>query len=104
MSDFHIGDTGTIVRFTIKDNGKILDLTGATVKKIRLKNKDKTVFEKDLEFYTSGSDGVVQFVSSGSDFSQKGAMQAQAYIEIPDWQGHTSKVDWTIDDNFELSV
>jgi hypothetical protein len=102
MSDLHVGDIGTVLRFTVKEGTSILDVSGASVKTLKLLKKDKTVDYFDLDFYTDGTDGIVEYTTtSGSDIDQKGKITAQVYLEMAGGKWHTSKVDIEVDDNVD---
>ena len=98
-ADLHVGDIGTVLRFTIKEAGVPLDLSSATTKKLRLEKKDKTALEKELVFTTSGSDGKVEYVTVLGDLDQKGKLRAQVYLESADGKWHTSIVEWEVEAN-----
>lgn len=103
MSDLHIGDVGTVLRFTVKEQNVALDISGATVKKLKLKKKDKTTVEFDMEFTTDGTDGQVEYTTQANDIDQKGKWYAQVYLEMPSGKWHTSKVEIEVDDNVDTT-
>jgi len=100
-ADMHIGDTGTIIRLTVKEGTEIVDISGATTMQIKLQRKSKVVSVHDAEWYTDGTDGIMQITSGSDMIDEKGKWLAQGYIEIPGWQGHTSKVQVEVDDNVD---
>jgi len=102
MTDLHLGDIGTILRFTVKDGGVAVDCSSGSAG-LKLLKRDKTVIQRDMEFYTDGTDGIFQYTTSGSDIdSGKGKWIAQLHLYLPGtWHGHTSKVEIEVDDNVD---
>jgi hypothetical protein len=94
-------DIGTVLRFTVKEGNAALDISAATVKKLKLRKKDKSTVEFDMDFTTDGTDGQVEYVTLADDIDQKGKWQAQVYLEMPGGKWHTSKVDVEVDDNVD---
>lgn len=102
MTDLHLGDIGTVLRFTVKEQNVALDISAATVKTLKLRKKDKTVIERDLDFTTDGTDGDVEYVTVDGDIvGNKGKWLAQVYLEMPGGKWHTSKVEVEVDDNVD---
>ena len=96
MSELHVGDVGTQMHFTVKEAGVAVNLSGATTMHLLLEKKDKTVVTRDLEFHTDGTDGVLLYTTTTNDLDQAEKWNAQIYLVLPSWQGHTSKVSMTI--------
>jgi hypothetical protein len=90
--ELHVGDIGTILHFTVKEQGVAVDLSGATEMTLLLQKKDKSVVSRELVFHSTGSDGVLDYTTTTGDLDQAGKWNAQIYLELPSWQGHTSKV------------
>lgn len=104
MSDeVHIGDVGTIVRISITENGSPLDLTDATVIKIKFERKDRTSFQVEGSVYGPAIDGVVQCVSDATYFTGKGKMTVQVYVEYPSGKWHTSEAEFEVFENIQVS-
>ena len=89
-----VDDEGTVFEFPIKDNGAVLDLSSATIKQIKFK-KPKTstlaaeTITKTASFATDGTDGILTYTTVAGDIDRKGTWYVQAYVEIPDWKGHS---------------
>ena len=98
-TDLHVGDIGTKLRFTVKENGIPLDLSGVTAKQLLLEKKDRTTLLKELVFTTSGSDGKVEYITVSGDLDQKGKLRAQIFLETGDGEWHTSIVEWEVEAN-----
>jgi len=98
QADLHVGDIGTIIYINIVEGGEALDISSATTKTIRFQKKDKTTMDKDGEFKTDGTDGILQYTTLTGDIDQKGRWLAQAYLEMPTWKGYSAKVEFQVDD------
>lgn len=96
MAELHVGDIGTIMHFTIKESGVAVQLFGATTKTLLLEKKDKTVISRALAFHSTVDDGVLTYTTTTGDLDQAGKWNAQIYLELPNWKGHTSKVSMTV--------
>ena len=78
----HVGDIGTIIRYTTQT-----DLSDATVMKMKYKKPDGTTGEWDGTIYNDYS---MDFeTTQASDLDQAGPWNIQLYIETPDWKGHS---------------
>ncbi len=99
-----VGDIGTVFEFPITDDSGILDLTSATVKQIKFRKPKagtlpaETVV-KTASFVTNGSDGLLKYTTVADDIDRKGTWSVQAYVEIPDWKGHSNKKIFIVEDN-----
>lgn len=96
--DLHLNDIGTLILITIKEGSSAVDISTATVMEFDFKKKDGTTFTVDAEFYTDGTDGVMKYVTVADDIDQVGKWSVQPYLELPNWQGHTQKVDFRVGD------
>jgi len=99
MTDLQQDDIGTILRFTVTENGIPVDMSAATTKKLLLEKKDKTTVEHDLVYTTDGTDGKVEYVTVLGDLDQKGKLKAQVYLETTDGKWHTSTYEWDVGAN-----
>lgn len=97
-ADLHLNDVGTQILITIKEGNVAVDLSTATVKQFDFKKKDGTTVVKDADFYTDGTDGILEYITLDGDIDQVGKWSVQPYLELPNWQGHTQKVDFRVGD------
>lgn len=88
-ADIRQNDSGTLVRITITEDGSAVNISDATVKRIKFRRKDKTTFQVDANFLTDGTDGVIVYTSGSADFNQPGEWRMQAYIETPTGKWHS---------------
>jgi hypothetical protein len=99
-ADLQANDIGSIIRFTIKELGSALDISQASIKKIFLQKKDKTIVVVDALFTLDGTDGKMEYITSGSDFlSPPGKWKGQGYVEMDGGSWHTSIVDIEVGSN-----
>lgn len=94
MSCVHIGDEGTIFRITLVDkDGLPIPVHTSTLKQIRFQKPepDLTVLIKTAEFYTDGTDGVIQYTTVTGDIDYKGQWRIQGYVELPSGK-YSSKI------------
>lgn len=81
--EIHVGDTGTIIERTIKDEtGTVVDLSvlGAVLQ-FHFQRPDKTDFAVTASLSGAGTDGKMRYVSTSSTWDQPGRWQAQAKIQ-----------------------
>lgn len=99
-----LNDIGTVFVFPITDGGAVLDLSSATVMQVKFR-KPKTVtlaaetITKTASFVTNGTDGLLKYTTVSGDLDRKGTWSVQAYIEIPNWQGHSDIKIFIVGDN-----
>jgi len=75
-----LGDVGTTLRFTVKENGVAKDISGATVKQLIFR-RGLTSITRTADFTTTGSDGSLSYTLTGEDLVLVGAWEVRAHIE-----------------------
>jgi hypothetical protein len=99
-AEIHVGDEGTLIKVTILDeNGAIVPLDDATVKKIFLKPPTGAALEKTAAFFTDGSDGILTYQVVAADFSVSGLWQIQGYVELPGGKWHSEIKKFKVAEN-----
>jgi len=94
------GDIGTAFIATIKDGGEIVDVSGATVKKIKFEKPSGASVTKDASFYTDGTDGKIKWTTTlVTDLNEAGVWKRQGYVELPTGKWHTTVLSFTVADN-----
>lgn len=84
MCEIHLGDTGTAFRVTIVDcDSSAIDLSTATTKEILFSKPNGQVVSKSADFYTNGTDGIIQYVTESGFLDQPYLWQLQAYVVTP---------------------
>jgi hypothetical protein len=97
-ADLHLNDIGTQILITIKEGNVAVDLSTAITMQFDFKRKDGTTFTVDADHYTDGTDGILEYITEAGDISQVGKWSVQPYLELPNWEGHTQKVDFRVGD------
>jgi len=92
MAIAHVGDVGSVIRVTVKENGQVVDLRPATTKLFRILRPDGVVIERNGLTTQDGSDGRVQIVLVDGDLLWPGTYEIQIFLDIQGWRGHTSKM------------
>jgi hypothetical protein len=84
-------DIGVALRLTITEYGTPINLSAATVKKIKFRAPGAaSTIEKAATFTTDGSDGQVQCLTGAGDLDTIGTWKIQGYIELGTYKGHTT--------------
>ena len=99
MASIHSGDIGTVIELAVKDeNGAALDISGATVKQMRMKLPSGTLLYKAATFTSTGTDGRIRFTTTVDDTPEAGTYFVDAYIEIgSSVKFHTNAAQFTVD-------
>lgn len=98
----HVGEVGIIFRFDILDSDDAaLDLSTASVKKIYFRKPHGIKIERDAAFYTDGTDGIIQYISSDGDIDFAGLWKMQAYFEIDGNKFFTEKKEFWVSETLE---
>ena len=95
----HIGDKGTVIIITIKQDGVPITIASATVKEIYLKPPTGAVLTKTASFYTDGSDGKLSYTLAGTELTVAGEWTLQAHITTPSGEWKTRQVKFTVEAN-----
>ncbi len=87
-----VGDTGTEIELTVRDEGVVVNLSGATTLEIIL-TAPITGTEKTLtaELVTDGTDGKLRAYTEADTIDEEGSWYAQAHIVSAAWSGYSSK-------------
>jgi hypothetical protein len=93
MSDsIFVGNVITLVSI-IKEKGVTLDVSAASVKKIRVKSPDGSAVEYEAAFTVDGSDGSIK--RAGYEVAQEGVHVFQPYIEMGEFKGYGEAAAFT---------
>src|SRR5574341_746475 len=95
----HIGDIGTVIEITVKENDAPLNLSDATVKKFVFRKATGTAVEKTASFSTDGSNGKLRYVTIANDIDAAGRWTLQVYIETPGGKWHTDEIAFRVLEN-----
>ena len=91
MATVFVGDIGTVFEITVKDDGTVVDISGATTtKNILMLDPAGTLNTKTGEFTTNGTDGKVDYTTVSGDLDMSGTWRIQAYLKGASYDLHTS--------------
>ena len=92
----HNADIGTIFRLTITDtSGTAIDVSTASTKYIYFQKPDLTKIKRTAEFYTDGTNGIIQYTSIALDIDQAGTWSVQGYVETVSGKFFTQKTSFS---------
>lgn len=94
----HVGDDFNLTLAVKKADGSAKDLSGVTVKKIRIRCPGIATVERDATFVTDGSDGLVRYFVPGAENTVDGKWWGQARFTMAD-----GKVRSTSFDSFDVA-
>ena len=95
--EIHIGDTGTVFTYVVKDGSSVVDISGATVLEALYLAPDGGLLTKNCmpggvgNFTTDGTDGSFYYTSLATDFDEKGTWHDQGHVTLPTGEWHTDK-------------
>ncbi len=92
---------GTLLKISITNqDGEAENLSTATSIKFSFLKPDKTTVSQNGEFFTDGTDGIVQYIVDDEDFlDKKGKWKLQVYVVLSNGNFYSSKTEFEVDDN-----
>ncbi len=93
-AEIHVGDIGTALRATIRNqDNEIVDLSTFSSLQFKLLKPGRTTETYTASFYTDGTDGVMQYVTTTSDvFDQAGIYRLQGIVVFASGDTHKSDI------------
>ena len=80
-NEVHKDDVGTVLEVTIMDGDDVVDVSGATSKKIILQAPSMSgSVSKDADFVTDGSDGKIKYTTVADDLNETGDWAIQGKV------------------------
>ena len=96
------GAEGIALRVTVKDeNGVIIALNGATIKDIILQTPVKDLITAPMDFVTDGTDGLLEYLTTGVDIAEAGTYHAQVHLAFANVDARTSRMTFKVLANLE---
>lgn len=105
-TDIHVGDAGTTFLIVIKDNGSPVDLSSGSPLNnyIVFRKPDTTTASYPAGFDTTGVDGKIKYITSGSDIiNQSGTWRIGAIVTTACGIWTATAVEFSVKDQFTLS-
>jgi len=98
MYDICKNAIGSKIRWTVLDEGEILDVSNASVMQVKFVKPDGTQVTKPLAYVTDGADGYVEYVVEPGVLNIAGTYKWQLYFVINPWQDHSAKGHFVVGD------
>lgn len=95
-SEIHVGDIGTQLIMTVKDDGDIVDISGASLLQVIIKKPDGQTYTKTGTLYTDGTDGKMYYTSLSGDFNAAGNYKIQGKVTLSGGTYYTSISDFKV--------
>ncbi len=83
-----IGDTITM-KLVIKQGAAVVNVSSATTKQILVKSPNGVMTAKTAGYQTDGTDGIIKYSFTASDFDMSGWWQLQGYVVTSGFSLHT---------------
>ena len=80
--ELHVGDVGTTILVTIKDDGSAVDVSSASPITYTFCRPDGSTFTKTGSLNTSGTDGKVKYVTTSGVIDVAGKWRYQVTVTI----------------------
>lgn len=89
-TEMHVGDDGIVLKFTIETatSPKVpIDVSASSSITLFLRKPSGTVLSRIPTFVTDGTDGKVQYVTTGNEIDTAGKWKLQLHVVFPtsDW-------------------
>jgi len=81
-SFIHMGDVNVGFTLTIQEDCVASDVSSATSKVVRFKSPTGGSVDRIATFVTDGTDGLIYYASTASDFTEAGTWKIQAIITV----------------------
>jgi hypothetical protein len=89
-SEIHVGDIGTQLIMTVKDDGVVVDISSASVLNVIIKKPSGQSYTKTGVVLTDGTDGKMYYTSISGDFDAPGLYKIQGRVILNDSIYYTS--------------
>lgn len=81
-SEAHVGDIGTQLIMTVKEEGVAVDISTATQLILYMRKPNGVTYTLTPSFYTDGTDGIIKYLTVDGDLNAPGTYKLQAKIVI----------------------
>lgn len=98
-----VGATNLMIKLVVMSGSAALDVSNATTKNIIIERPDDTLVSGSAAFYSDGTDGIIYYMTGGSDLNQDGEYNAQAYLVTPSFTGYTTPISFAVYENLPLT-
>lgn len=102
MAEIHVGDIGTAIIITIKDeDGSIVDVSTATEKLIYFKKPDTSLLTKNAALTSGGTDGRIHYTFASGELDQAGTWRSQARVTVGSGTWYSSGFSFEVVQNLD---
>ena len=91
-----------MIKLEVREGYGVLDISSATTKNIIIEKPDNSLITTSGSFFTDGKDGLLYYRTVIGDLDQVGVYNVQAYIEMPNFTGYTTPINFTVYQNLPL--
>lgn len=95
-SQIHVGDVGTQLIMTVKDDGVVVDISSASTLDVIIKKPDGENYTKSGQLSTDGTDGKMYYTSVSGDFNAAGNYKLQGRVVLASGTYYTSVSDFKV--------
>lgn len=88
--EIHVDDIGTSIRIKVQEENLNVDISAATLMRIKLKKPSGALDTHSASFVTDGTDALMHFVSIAGDIDEAGTWRIQGFIILPEGEFNTS--------------
>ncbi len=89
-SEIHVGDVGTQLIMTVKDDGAVVNISSASDLDVIIRKPDGVSYSKTGTLYTDGTDGKMSYTSITGDFADAGNYKIQGKVVLGSGTYYTS--------------
>jgi len=100
----HVGDFGTQLIMTVKENGQIVDISQALGLHVIIKKPNSNLYTKQGLLYTDGTDGKMYYISAPGDFNAAGNYKIQGKVFLNSGTYYTSISTFRVHCNLRSSI
>ena len=98
-SEIHVDDIGTRFLVTIKDDGNLVNVSGATINQFNFKKPSDTVVNRSATLVDAGIAGVMYYDAVAGDLDEAGHYKLQAKVAIPSGTYYTDVYSFKVHRN-----
>lgn len=104
MQEIRLGDVGTAIRGTIRDeDDAIVNISSATTKLFYLRKPSGTIVSKTAVFTTDGTDGKMQYVLQSGDIDTVGRWEVEAYVVLSTGEWYSDNAEFLVKNSLSTS-
>ena len=95
-NEIHVGDIGTTLQLTFKDDGSVVDISSASNIYIILQGPDDNASQKTASLVNDGTDGKAKYVTVSGDIDTAGTWKIQGKVIFASTTYHSDVHNFTV--------